>query len=271
MSAHAFRTAAAVLVSGVSLNMAGSTAQAVEIRWTDWQASSAENGFTATGQIVSGSETIGVTYNNPQGISFFQDGVGGTDWWAQRTATGLRRDPATSPYTSVGAHGVDNIPVGTDMIGLNRAGTQTLSFSQEIANPVFAFISLNANGYAFDQDFELLSSGSMDIDGNGTDDCGWWGCGTSAKQVVEVSPGVFEYQLIGTGEPHGALRFTGAFSEVSWRSLASENWNGFTVGVQGTAGQVFPPDPGGAVVPVPAAGLLLLTGLAGLAGLRRRS
>ena len=30
-----------------------------------------------------------------------------------------------------------------------------------------------------------------------------------------------------------------SFSTLTWRSLTNENWNGFTVGVQGTAVEVF--------------------------------
>lgn len=45
---------------------------------------------------------------------------------------------------------VDNRPTGTDIIALQYAGSQTLSFTEAIANPVFAFVSLNFNGYGFD-------------------------------------------------------------------------------------------------------------------------
>jgi len=64
-----------------------------------------------------------------------------------------------SPYTSAV---VDNRPTGTDIISLSHAGTQTLQFLEAIANPVFAFVSLNGNGCAFDQDFELLRVGGVD-------------------------------------------------------------------------------------------------------------
>lgn len=153
------------------------------------------------------------------------------------------------------------------MIALNRQGNQTLSFSQSIANPVFAFVSLNGNGYGFDQDFEILSVGTQNIDGNGVDDQGFWGTSGNATKnvIVDPSTGDTEYQLIGTGEPHGVLRFTGAFDTVSWRSLSAENWNGFTVGVEGTAEQVF------SQVPLPAAGWMLLAALGALTGLRARS
>ncbi|HET9217831.1 MAG TPA: PEP-CTERM sorting domain-containing protein [Terriglobia bacterium] len=50
------------------------------------------------------------------------------------------------------------------------------------------------------------------------------------------------------------------------RSLTSENWNGFTVGVQGTADEVFPPG-----VPEPTSLVLPGTGLIGLIWRRRQS
>jgi hypothetical protein len=86
------------------------------------------------------------------------------------------RDPATSPYTSTS---VDNIPTGTDIIALRFSGTQTLTFSESIANPVFSYVSLNGN--TFDQDFEILSFGDAS-DGN---DSVYWGAGTSTKSIAE--------------------------------------------------------------------------------------
>src|SRR5690606_18765290 len=53
------------------------------------------------------------------------------------------------------------------------------------------------------------------------------------KQVVDLGNGQYEYQLLGSGEPHGTIRFRGAFDSVSWRSMTAENWNGFTVGIGG--------------------------------------
>ena len=219
---------------GLGLIVASGAANALVVYWTDWTSSSSANGFTAVGTITTPTSTVTVTYNNPQGVGFFQDGVGAEiDYWAQGGGGSLGRNPATSPYTSTGPTGVDNIPTGTDMIALSQAGTQTLTFSEPIANPYFSYISLNGNGYGFDQDFDILSFGSASI-GN---DIGYWGTGTSSKNVTAT-----EFQLLGTGEPHGTLRFTGAFDTVSWRSLTNEFWNGFTVGIQGTAIEVPPCD-----------------------------
>jgi hypothetical protein len=241
------RAALAVLLAAAPASLAS----AAPVFWTDWTGSSAAGGFTANGTITTGSSTVAVTYNNPQGISFIQT-AGGTDYWTDIIGN---RNNATSPFTSPL---VDNIPTGTDIIALNQAGLQTLSFSETIANPVFSYVSLNGNGYAFDQDFDILSFGN----GTPADQCGYWGCGTSSKNVVDLGGGNFEYQLVGTGEPHGTIRFTGAFDTVSWRSLSNEDWNGFTVGVQGTAIEVF-------ATPEPASLALFGIGLMGLLARRR--
>jgi hypothetical protein len=110
---------------------------------------------------------------------------------------------------------------------------------------------LNENGYSFDQDFDILSVGSVD----GNDD-GYWGSGNSIKNIIDHGNGNIEYQLLASSfdpltgtydsaeEPHGTIQFKGAFDEVTWTSLSDETWNGFTVGIQGTAKVVFPvPEP----------------------------
>lgn len=240
------------LLAGLLMALASQGAGAATVYWTDWTSSSAVGTFTGYGTITTGTSTVNVTYNNPQGIAFFQPS-GGTDYWTDSSHV---RNPATSPYTSAL---VDNIPTGTDIIALQYAGTQSLHFSQAIANPVFSYVSLNGNGYSFNQDFDILSFGN----GSANDACGYWGCGTSYKNVVDLGGGNFAYQLLGTGEPHGTIRFKGSFDTVSWQSLSSENWNGFTVGIQGTAVEVFVPEPGSVALLALALGGLSFSRLAG--------
>ena len=225
-------SAAIALASTASLS-------AVTINWTDWTAdissSTPEPGFTAVGNITTSTTNVDVTYQNDQGIGFFQTGTG-FDYF--RNSLG----PADSPYTS---SYVENIPTASEMIALRFAGPQTLSFSQTVENLVFSYVSLNGNGYAFDQDFDILSFGDVS-DGNRN---GFWGPGTSYKSVVDLGGGNFEYQLLGTGEPHGTIRFRDTFDTVTWRSSTNEYWNGFTVGVEGTqeevSGPPSPPSPAG--------------------------
>jgi hypothetical protein len=135
----------------------------------------------------------------------------------------------------------------------------------ELPDPVFAYVSLNTSGYAFlNQDFDILSFGAS---APGDNSCGYWTCGTSYKNGVDLGGGNIEYQLLGTGEPHETIRFTGAFDSVTWRSLSNEYWNVFTVGVQGTAAEVFPPTMG---VPERFTPSLFGIGVAGAVAIRRR-
>mgnify|MGYP000712221110 CR=1 FL=1 len=98
-------------------------------------------------------------------------------------------------------------------------------------NPLFAVVSLNGNGYAFDTDFTILSQGA-----------GYWGNGVLGKD--NPAPGV--YRLNGlSGEPHGVIEFQGVVSEVNWTALSDENWNGFQLALRGVSCKGHLGTPGG--------------------------
>lgn len=155
---------------------------------------------------------------------------------------------------------MDNVPDGTDIIRLSQAATYTLSFDQAISDIFFAFVSLNSNAFTFTTEAFLLSAGGMDIDGNGTDIAGFWGS-TSTAAIDDSTPG--EWVLSGNGEPHGTLLLPGTFTSLTWTG-GSENWHGFTMGVRSIAMPSVPP------IPLPGSMVLILSGLGGLALLRRR-
>jgi hypothetical protein len=171
--------------------------------WTDWTDGAAGAPGFAEGVLNIEGTPVNVSYNGE--VAFVQTSTG-TDYWEP---SGAYLSPT-----------VTNRPTDRDIIALSTATAKTITFSEAIANPLFAVVSLNGNGYRFDRDFEILSFGQ-----------GYWGNGTLTK--VDAGGGI--YELIGSGEPHGVIEFQGTFSSISWTSLTNEFWNGFTIGVRGLA------------------------------------
>ena len=190
---------------GLVAALLSSKAKAVDdIFWIDWTSCTTDK-KTCYGTLTTNTKSITVTYNKPAGIAFSQVDGTGTDFFTDRSQWPARvRDVNTSPFTSAT---VPNIPPAGEMIGLENQGAQTLTFSEPVRNIYFVYISQNIQYYAFDHDFDILSYGHGD-DGNA---CGYWGCGTSYKEIVGT-----EYRLRGTVEPHGTLVFPDSFSSLGW-------------------------------------------------------
>lgn len=218
----------APLVLGLSL--VGSAASAAPVIWANWTSANIGAG-TASGFFDLATD-ITISYTGQ--MSFAQTS-GGTNYWTQP-------NPLSLPYVSPL---VDNAPPASDIIALSAVGTRTLTFSAPVDNLFFAVVSLNGNGYRFNEDFTIVSSGQ-----------GFWGAGTFTK--TNPSPGFFQLNGV-SGEPHGVIRFNRAVTSISWTAQSNENWNGFTVGTYGAA-----PEPGTLAV------LLTGVGFLGAAGWRRR-
>lgn len=183
---------ASKLLSTIVLAMAPLVAaQANTVYWADWTATAPS---LVTGSIVAPSATVGVSaagaFSGATQIS------GGNNYW----------NPS-APYISTE---VSNAPGTTDIITLSAGGTETITFSQAVVDPLVALVSWNGNNVQFSAPIEILSYGA-----------GYWGGGT---------PTVTSNGFLGSGEVHGVVRLKGTFTSFSFTHTA-ENWHGFTVGI----------------------------------------
>jgi hypothetical protein len=184
----------AVGLAVVWLALSSTQALAATVSWTDWL--SVPDGFSASGQIVTGSGTIEVGYTGTGSHSFVQTGAG-IDFWI---------GPA---YTNGIAA---NAPPAAEIVALNQGGTVTISLSQPVTNPLVGLASWNGNTVDFGVPIEIDSFG-----------LGYWGAGTPILNAAGTG-------FFGNGEVHGVIRLPGTHDTITF-THTTEDWHGFTLGL----------------------------------------
>ena len=170
--------------------------------WTNWTSASSLSP-SVTGSLIDGATTITVTATGAYSFAHTGESSSNINYW----------NPST-PYISSGV----TAPTSSDIIALNTAGTETITFSQAVVNPLIALVSWNGANVSFGNDpITFLSHG-----------CGYWGCGTPILNSTNTG-------FTGNGELHGVVEVIGTYTSISFTDSISENWHGFTVGVEGVA------------------------------------
>ncbi len=213
------RRAAFVVIATAMCLLAVIPASANTITWTVWTSGTAGN---------AGSTTIG--YSGPS--------IG---WYSAY--------PSWNPVSTFSGGSISNAP--NDGIirltgGSNASGTNTVTFSQPVTDPVMAIWSLG--NPSLTAQFVFGSSEPFTIESGGPS------TEYGGSSIFLCST----YTVCGA-EGNGTIQFHGTFTSLTWTNPVYEYWYGFTVGV-----------PQAAPVPEPASLALFGSGLVALAGSLRK-
>ncbi len=215
----------------VAINLVGSL-PAATVYWTEW-ATKTTSGMTGSITLPD-SSTVAITYTGDHFFDVSQVAGGGPDFWA------LGPDDT---YESATAENRPPTFGGYTAIG-KFTSPHTITFSRPIVNPVLSWMSVNVHGVQFNDPFVVLSSG-----------CGQFGCGTLSSGPNNL--------LVPAGEGHGTIYLPGTFSSLTFQDVAFEGYRAFTIGVLGV-------EDNSSSIPEPTSVALLVTGLGGIAWMRRR-
>ena len=220
-----------ILLLSLLLLVTAST-KASTITWTTWTAATAGNPGSATGTIG----TVGVTYAGL--VNYFYTSY-----------------PSWMPTSTYAGGTVSNAPSPDNIIGLTGGagtGTETVTFSTPVVDPVMSIWSLGAGGTT--AQFVFSSSEPFAIEAGGPSA----EYGGSSIYVGGTCPA----NAVCGAEGNGTIQFNGTFSSLTWTNPVYENWYGFDLGIAGVASTTTP-EP---------ASIVLLTTVLGIAGaLRRRT
>lgn len=214
--------------------LASTKVWATPISWTDWTA------FTAgslTGTATGTASSVIVSYAGEVQSNSVVNGVGGnTSWLPTSTFSGGTISNGPAPNR-------DNIA----LTGGTATGTNTITFSVPVVDPVMAIWSLGAGGapasfvFSASEPFTIQSGGpSVEFGGSPI---------TAAGNTVNGLEG------------NGTIQFNGTFNQITWTNPQFEFYYAFTVGV---------PGPTTSPIPEPRTYILIGTGLLAFSVLMRR-
>jgi hypothetical protein len=194
--------------------------------WTVWDSSYTagnQTGGSATGALGS----VVVTYSGEINSSITNPGCGGICFGY----------PSWMPTTTWANGIVTTAPAPTDgliqLIGGSSSGTDTITFSSPVTNPVIAIWSLGQGGLP--AEFVFSATPTFEAGGGSAE------YGGSAISVSGLTVGGYE--------GNGSVAFLGSYSSISFTTQLPEDWYGFTVG---------------SAVPEPSTWAMMLLGFAGL-------
>jgi hypothetical protein len=211
-------------------------AHADTIAWTSWSAATSGSPGSATGAIGS----INVSYSGQ--------------------TSGLTSVPTWTPATTFTGGPVGNAPPNAPSIQLEGglpSLIETITFSSDIVNPVFAIWSLGQPGISASFDFVSKNPEPFTLLGGGP------------SSEFGGSTLTVNGQNVNGAEGNGVIQFDGTFSSISFTTPTFENYYAFTVGYDATLTPV-PSVPEPATLSLFGLGLLALP-IARRALSRRRS